>query len=321
VTQRWLDQHRSNFSNRRVCVTGGAGFIGSHLCHALDALGARVTVLDNLVNGKRENLSGCSSRVELTEGSILDEAALARAVAGSEIIFHLAALGSVPASLESPVKYQECNATGTLRVLEAARAAGVRRVVYSASSSAYGNTPTLPKVESMSPDPLSPYAVTKLEGEHLCRAWSVCYGISTISLRYFNIFGPRQRPDSQYAAVIPRFAAWLRAGTQPTIFGDGLQTRDFTHVDNAVHANLLAASTTAALAGEVVNIGCGSRFSLLDLLREMNAVLGTSIASRHEPARRGDVRDSLAAIGRAREVIGYAPVKQFAEGLSATLCS
>ncbi len=302
-------------------MTGGAGFIGSHLCRGLDALGARVTVIDNLVNGRRENLEGCSSRVTLVEGSILDAAALEQAFDGAEVVFHLAALGSVPASLESPAKYQECNATGTMRVLEAARAAKVRRVVYSASSSAYGNTPTLPKIETMSPDPLSPYAVTKLEGEHLCRAWSTCYGISSISLRYFNIFGPRQRPDSQYAAVIPRFAAWLRQGTSPTIFGDGLQTRDFTFVENAVHANLLAASAARGLSGEVVNIGCGAKFSLLDLLAEMNRILGLRIEARFEPTRRGDVRDSLASIDRARDLIGYAPVEHFVGGLRATLAS
>ncbi|MSR28406.1 MAG: NAD-dependent epimerase/dehydratase family protein [Phycisphaerales bacterium] len=302
-------------------MTGGAGFIGSHLVLALDSLGARVSIIDNLVNGKRENLLGQSARVTLEEGSILDHACLDRAIDGATTVFHLAALGSVPASVESPEKFQEVNATGTMRVLQAARKAGASRVVYSASSSAYGNTPTLPKVESMTPDPLSPYAVAKLEGEHFCRAWSSCYRLSTVSLRYFNIFGPRQRPDSQYAAVIPRFAASLREGTAPTIFGDGTQTRDFTFIDNAVHANLLAGSVETVLAGEMVNIGCGAKFSLLELLDQMNSILGTSIAPRFESMRAGDVRDSLASIDRAKRVIGYEPVTLFAEGLRETLAS
>lgn len=249
----------------------------------------------------------------------MDSAALAEAVGGAKIVFHLAALGSVPASLLTPERFQETNATGTMRVLEAARAVGVGRVVYSASSSAYGDTPTLPKVETMIPDPRSPYAVTKLEGEHLCRAWAICFGLSTISLRYFNIFGPRQRPDSQYAAVVPKFATALRQGISPVIFGDGGQTRDFTHVDNAVHANLLAGSSPRKLQGEMVNIGCADKFTLLELLDQMNAILATKVSPRFEPTRQGDVRDSLAAVGAAKALIGYEPVMHFAEGLRATL--
>lgn len=318
LNQRWLEHHQDFYRNRCVCVTGGAGFIGSHIVRALDSMGARITVIDNLVNGQRANIEGCAN-ARLVEASILDPAQLDSAVKGSSVIFHLAALGSVPASVESPAKYQECNATGTLQVLEAARRARVDRVVYSASSSAYGNTPTLPKIETMTPDPLSPYAVTKLEGEHLCRAWSSCYRLSTVSLRYFNIFGPRQRPDSQYAAVIPRFAAWLRGGTAPTIFGDGHQTRDFTFVDNAVHANLLAGSAVRPLCGEMMNIGCGAKFSLLELLEQMQSILGTSIAAKFEPTRAGDVRDSMASIDRAKTLIGYEPVVHFADGLRITL--
>lgn len=315
----WLSQHRSVYVDCPVCITGGAGFIGSHIVSALDQLGARVTVIDNLSNGRLENIEGRSNRVAVIEASILDPAALERAVHGARIVFHLAALGSVPASLLTPERYQETNATGTMAVLNAARHAGASRVVYSASSSAYGDTPTLPKIETMSPDPLSPYAVTKLEGEHLCRAWSICYGLSSVSLRYFNIFGPRQRPDSQYAAVIPKFASCLRQGMSPTIFGDGGQTRDFTHVDNAVHANLLAGSAKQKLHGEMMNIGCGSKFSLLELLDQMNAILGTKISATFAATRQGDVRDSMAAIDRAKTLIGYEPVMQFAEGLRTTL--
>ncbi len=321
VNQRWLDQHRVTYENSSVCVTGGAGFIGSHIVEALDELGAHVTVIDDLSNGKKENLTGRSSRVRLIEASILDAAAIEEATRGAKIVFHLAALGSVPASLVTPDRFQLTNATGTMVVLNAARAAGVGRLVYSASSSAYGDTPTLPKIETMIPDPRSPYAVTKLAGEHLCRAWAICYGVSTISLRYFNIFGPRQRPDSQYAAVIPKFATALRQGLSPTIFGDGGQTRDFTHVSNAVHANLLAGASPRPLQGEMVNIGCADQFTLLELLDQMSAILATKISPTFEPSRKGDVRDSRAAVEAAKALIGYEPVTHFADGLRATLMS
>ncbi len=321
MTASWLDQHRASYLSVPVCVTGGAGFIGSHLVAALDQLGARVTVIDDLSNGRAENLVQRSDRVRLIEGSILDTAAISEATSEARIVFHLAALGSVPASLVTPERFQLTNATGTMLVLNAARSAGVGRVVYSASSSAYGDTPTLPKVETMIPDPRSPYAVTKLAGEHLCRAWAICYGLSTVSLRYFNIFGPRQRPDSQYAAVIPKFATALAQGTAPTIFGDGLQTRDFTHVDNAVHANLLAGSCRRSLQGEMVNIGCAEQFTLLELLDHMNAILATKISPTFAPARTGDVRDSRAAVDAAKALIGFEPVIHFVEGLRATLTS
>lgn len=316
----WLEQHRASYVDCPVCVTGGAGFIGSHIVTTLDRLKARVRVIDDFSNGRASNLEKCSQRVDVIDGSILDSAALARAVQGARVVFHLAALGSVPKSLLVPEQYQATNATGTMLVLNAARNAGCSRVVYSASSSAYGDTPTLPKIETMTPDPRSPYAVTKLEGEHLCRAWSICYGLSTVSLRYFNIFGPRQRPDSQYAAVIPKFATALRQGLSPTIFGDGGQTRDFTHVDNAVHANLLAGLAPRALQGEMMNIGCGAKFSLVELLDQMNAILSTKISATFEPTRQGDVRDSMAAIDRAKSLIGYQPVMHFVDGLRATLC-
>ena len=314
----WLDSHRAAYGGMRVCVTGGAGFIGSHLVEALDALGAHVTVIDDLCNGFRENLSGRSGRVRLIEGSILDADAMARAAEGASVIFHLAALGSVPRSVEEPMRYHRVNVDGTLAVLEAARRTGAR-VSYSASSSAYGDTPTLPKVETMRNDPRSPYAVTKLAGEEYGRAYALCYGVAFVGLRYFNIFGPRQREDSQYAAVIPRWAAAIRAGRKPLVYGDGSQTRDFTHVHNAVHANLLAGRATGTLEGLTVNIGCGEKYSLLELLAQMNGVLGTSATPDFQPPRAGDVKDSLAAIDAARALIGYEPVVTFANGLRSTL--
>lgn len=314
----WLESHRAAYGGMRVCVTGGAGFIGSHLVEALDGLGAHVTAIDDLCNGFRDNLKGRSDRVRLVEGSILDADAMSRAAEGAAVIFHLAALGSVPRSVEEPMRYHRVNVDGTLAVLEVARKTGAR-VAYSASSSAYGDTPTLPKVESMRNDPRSPYAVTKLAGEEYGRAYALCYGVAFVGLRYFNIFGPRQREDSQYAAVIPRWAAAIRAGRRPLVYGDGSQTRDFTHVHNAVHANLLAGRTTRPLEGETVNIGCGEKYSLLELLAQMNAVLGTSAQPDFQPPRAGDVKDSLAAIGAARALIGYEPVVTFADGLRTTL--
>jgi len=317
---RWLEGHAAAYAGASVCVTGGAGFIGSHIVDALDQLGAKVTVIDDLSNGRRANLDKVCDRIRMIEASILDGERLAQAVEGARIVFHLAAIGSVPGSLRDPVRYHEVNATGTIRVLEAARQAGVKRLVYSASSSAYGDTPTLPKIESMKADPRSPYAVTKIAGEHACRAWSLCFGLSTVSLRYFNIFGRRQRPDTPYEAVIPVFATCLRQGQQPTIYGDGQQTRDFTHVDNAVHANLCAGAAKADLQGDMVNIGCGSNFTLTEVLDQMNAVLATKVLAKFAPPRSGDVRDSLASIDRARELIGYEPVRHFADGLRDTLC-
>lgn len=281
--------------------------------------GAVVTVLDDFSNGLEANLIGPASAARLVRGSICDPSALALAIEGAEVVFHLAAIGSVPRSLEMPERYSEVNVTGTMRVLQAARAAGVRRVVYSASSSAYGNTPMLPKAEAVRPDPLSPYAFTKLAGEHLMRAWSSSFGLETVSLRYFNIFGPRQRHDSPYAAVIPKFAMLLRSGVRPQIFGDGSQSRDFTYVDNAVHANILAAAAPDATRGQVINIACGTRFSLLDLLRRMSEILGVSCDPEFLPARIGDIRDSEADISAAEALIGYVVQVPFEVGLRRTL--
>ena len=300
-------------------MTGGAGFIGSHLSDALVELGAKVRIVDDLSNGREANLAGPARAAAFERGSILDDAALDRAFAGADTVFHQAALGSVPRSIEVPALYHQVNVDGTLRVLEAARRHGVRRIVYAASSSAYGNTPTLPKSESVRPDPLSPYAYTKLAGEHLMRAWALCYGLQTVSLRYFNISGPRQRHDSPYAAVIPMFAEALRSGGRPVIYGDGLQTRDFTFVANVVHANLLAASTQRELQGEMCNIACGTRYSLLELVEAMSAALGVRASIDFQPGRTGDVRDSEADIRLAADLLGYRGIVPFGEGLRATL--
>jgi len=311
--------HSGKSAARHVCVTGGAGFIGSHIVDALVTRGDSVTVLDDLSTGSRDNLARHGDKVRLVVGSILDPDALRLAFADAELVYHEAALCSVPASIESPRKYCEVNITGTLNVLEAARQAGVRRVVYAASSSAYGNQDALPVSESLTPDPISPYAATKLAGEHLLRAYAACYDISCISLRYFNVYGPRQAPDSPYAAVVPKFAAAMLAGRKPIIFGDGEQTRDFTFVGNVVHANLLAGDSQAPLKGEVVNIGCGERSSVNDLLHRITAHLKLPADCDKRPPRAGDVRDSMASIDRAHDLIGYRPIVPFAEGLRITL--
>jgi UDP-glucose 4-epimerase len=299
-----------------VAVTGGAGFIGSHLVDALCALGAEVVALDDLSNGRLANLAGEGARARFVEGSIASDAALDAALAGAELVFHLAAKGSVPQSIEAPRAYHEVNVGGTLAVLEACRRHGVRRVVYAASSSAYGDQPGLPKVEGMVPDPRSPYAYSKLACEHLMRAWSRCYGLETVSLRYFNIFGPRQRHDSPYAAVVPIFAERMRAGDRPVIYGDGLQTRDFTHVANAVHANLLAGARPGALAGEMVNVACGESFTLIELVERIGALLGARVDPEFRPMRTGDVMHSRASIDAARALLGYEVIVPFAEGLA-----
>ncbi|MGH7214437.1 MAG: NAD-dependent epimerase/dehydratase family protein, partial [Tepidisphaeraceae bacterium] len=296
----WPRLHGDLFRGARALVTGGAGFIGSHLADALARLGASVVVLDNLAGGSRQNLSAIAP-VEFVEGSILDPAVVARAMRGVRYVFHQAALGSVPASVERPREFHDVNVTGTLNVLEVARVAKVQRVLFAASSSAYGDSPTLPKSESMSAAPRSPYAATKLAGEALMGAYAASYGLDTVSLRYFNIFGPRQNANSAYAAVIAAFAKALLSGQSPVIHGDGEQSRDFTYVDNAVHANLLAARSQRPLNGVVLNVAVGERVTVNELLREMAALLGRAdLKPEHRPERAGDVKHSLADLTRAQ---------------------
>jgi nucleoside-diphosphate-sugar epimerase len=306
-----------------VCITGGAGFIGSHLAERLLGLGAHVTVIDDLSNSSFDHvasmLDGYGRQYRFVHASILEPGGLDDAIAGADIVFHEAALGSVPRSVEQPERFHAVNATGTLRVLEAARSWSVRRVVYAASSSAYGDQPTLPKRESQMPQPRSPYAQSKLSGEHAMAVWAACYGLSTVSLRYFNVFGPRQRADSAYAAVIPAFAQALLDGRAPTIYGDGSQTRDFTHVDNVVQANLLAGASPRELQGEVVNIGAGGRISIKRLLTLIAELLGVDALPRYEAGRPGDVADSMAEIAAAKELLGYEPIVSVEDGLSRTV--
>ncbi len=318
------DSLRGLYDNRRVCVTGGAGFIGGHLVDALTSLGASVTVIDDLSNSTAEHLAGLiemdPGRVRFVHASILDEPAMQRAVESSSVVFHLAAICSVPRSVEDPARAWAVNATGVLRVLEAARHAGVRRVVYSASSSAYGNATQMPVDETVIPSPLSPYAASKLAGESLLTAYAESYGMSALSLRYFNIFGPRQPAGSPYSGVVPIFASKLLAGERPRILGDGSQTRDFTYVGNAVLANLLAGVSSAPLTGQVVNIGAGVRTSIAELATRMIEAFGlTSLTPDFGPPRTGDVLHSCADIRRAKDLIGYEPITGFEEGLRLTL--
>ncbi len=309
----------SAYRGLSTLVTGGAGFIGSHLVRALGDAGARVRVLDNLCAGNAANLAEVSGGIEFVQGDITDPAQCERAAAGVAVVFHLAALGSVPGSVADPIRYNAANVAGTLHVLEAARRAGARRVVYSASSSAYGESPLLPKREDMSPSPKSPYAAGKLAGEYYARVYAAVYNLSTVSLRYFNVFGPRQNPLSQYAAVIPAFIRAVLRNEPPDIYGDGRQTRDFSHVSNVVRANMLAGSCSRSLAGEVINVACGRNISLLALLERIEDLLGRKVPRRHLPPRAGDVRDSLADITQAGVILGYEPITDFDEGLRQTV--
>jgi nucleoside-diphosphate-sugar epimerase len=300
-------------------ITGGAGFIGSSIARALLARGDRVRIIDNFFSGRRENLADIAGDVDLVQADIRDEAALARAVNGVEVVFHEAAIPSVPRSLADPISSHDANATGTLKVLAAAKKAGVRRVVYAASSSAYGDTPTLPKVESMRPAPLSPYAVSKLAGEHYCAVYAGAYGLETVSLRYFNVFGPRQDPQSEYAAVIPRFITAAQAGKGVTIYGDGTQSRDFCFIDNTVQANLAAASAPAdAVSGRVFNIACGAAVSLNQVVKMVADIVGHHVPITYATGRVGDVKHSLADITEARTRLGYLGDIDFGEGLKRT---
>ena len=295
-------------------VTGGAGFIGSHIVDRLVQNGKKVRVLDNFSTGKRANIEHNLGEIDLINGSLTDMGTVRRAVEGVDYVLHQGALPSVPRSVNDPIGSNDANINGTLNLLVAARDACVKRLVFASSSSVYGDSPSLPKHERMPPDPLSPYALTKLAGECYCRLFTDLYGLETVSLRYFNVFGPRQDPESQYAAVIPKFIKCMLKGERPVIYGDGLQSRDFTYVENNVEANILACSAPRAV-GEVMNIACGDRFSLLDLVDIINRILGTSIEPVFEPARPGDVKHSQADISKARELIGFEPKVGFVEGL------
>ncbi len=305
-------------SNTTYLVTGGAGFIGSHMVEALVRQGHAVRVVDDFSTGKRENLAPLQDRIDLHEVSVTDRAALDEAMRGVDYVFHLAALASVPRSVKDPVANNRVNVDGTLNVLLAARDAGVRRVTYAGSSSAYGNIESEFKREDMAPCPLSPYAVAKLAAEYYCQAFTEVYGLETVIVRYFNVFGPRQDPHSAYAAVIPKFMMAMLGGQRPMVEGDGLQSRDFTYIDNVVHGTLLAAHTPG-VAGQTFNIACGDRIDLLEMIALLNDILGTAIEPEFVAPRPGDVRHSRADIGKARELLGYAPVVSFREGLARTL--
>jgi nucleoside-diphosphate-sugar epimerase len=305
-----------------VLVTGGAGFIGSHLVEGLLRAGHSVRVLDDFATGRRENLRHLAGEFELIEGSILDPGTLQRALGGVAVVYHEAAIPSVPRSVRNPGMSNEVNVTGTLNVLIAARDAGVRRLVYAGSSSAYGATSEgaargAARVESLPTRPMSPYAVAKLAGEHYCQVFARIYGMETACLRYFNVFGPRQDPKSEYAAVIPKFITAMLAGSPLTIFGDGTQSRDFTFVGNVVRANLLAI-TAPAVSGEVMNIGCGQQTSLNDLAHQLGQIAGEPPQIDYQPARAGDVPHSLADISKARALLGYEPAVSLSDGLRAT---
>ncbi len=300
-------------------VTGGAGFIGSSLVRGLVSRGEDVRVVDDFSTGKRENLEPFAGKIEVLQGSVDDPRMVEKAMAGVDYVLHQAALPSVQRSVESPLASHASNLTGTLVLLEAARKAGVRRFVYASSSSVYGDSPTLPKVETMPPNPLSPYAVGKLGGELYCRVFHRLHGLETISLRYFNVFGPGQSPDSVYAAVVPRFITALKKGEPPVIYGDGRQSRDSTYIENVVQANLAACTAAGEAAGEAFNIAFGQRATLLELLAKMASLRGEPVNPRFEPGRRGDVRDSLADIGKARRLLGYRPEVSLDEGLAKTM--
>src|SRR6266581_8055388 len=284
-------------------VTGGAGFIGSHIAAALVSSGARVRIIDDLSTGYRENVAEIGGDVDFIQASLTDHQALTRALQDVELVFHEAAIPSVPRSVEKPVETHEASVNATFSLLLAARERRVRRVIYAASSSAYGDQPQSPKREDMRPDPLSPYAVAKLVGEYYCQVFTRVYGLETVSLRYFNVFGPRQDPSSQYSGVISRFISALLSGERPVIYGDGEQSRDFTYIDNVVSANLKAAETSKGL-GQIINIANGKRISLNQLLQELISLTGRSnVEADYQKFRRGDVRDSLADITRAREFL------------------
>jgi UDP-glucose 4-epimerase len=303
---------------RTFLVTGGAGFIGSHISTALVERGDKVRVLDNLCTGHLSNLAHLEGKIEFIQADLNDTDKVAEAVRGVDCIFHEAALASVPRSVERPLDTHAACVTGTVNLLDQARKAGVRRLVYAASSSAYGDQPTSSKRETDLPAPLSPYGAAKLAAEFYCQSFTHTYGFETVSIRYFNVFGPRQDPNSQYSAVIPLFITAMLAGRQPTVYGDGGQSRDFTYVANVVHGNLLAADAPN-VAGRVFNVANGRQTSLLELLAILNELLGTNVQPVFAPARVGDVRESLADISQARKHLAYEPLVDFNEGLKRSI--
>jgi UDP-glucose 4-epimerase len=305
----------------KYLVTGGAGFIGSSISERLLAAGETVRIIDDFSTGRRVNVETLKGKFDLFEGSICDANIVTRAMEGVDVVFHEAAIPSVARSVAEPAASMLANVQGTTVILDGARRAGVKRLVFAASSSAYGDTPTLPKVETMTPAPLSPYAVSKLTGEHLLRVFASLYGIETVSLRYFNVFGPRQDPASEYAAVIPKFITAAIKKTRPVVFGDGEQTRDFCYIDNTVDANLAAASTKNKLTGQVVNIACAERISLNQLISYIGEEAGHKMEPEYRERRAGDVKDSLADITAAREVIGYEPKVKVRDGLKKTFAA
>lgn len=324
--KRSEDNYESSFAGKSIAVTGGAGFIGSHLARKLVALDTDVRIIDDLSGSSLDNLAPIKSSIKFNHASILDPDALAETIAGAEIIFHEAALASVPASIEDPQRYHEVNITGTMRVLEAARKYNVKRVVFASSSSVYGDLPSLPKYETDRPQPLSPYAMQKLTSEYLLDVWARCYQLTTISLRYFNIFGPGQSADSAYAAVVAAFAKALLKNKPPRIFGDGSASRDFTFIDNVVQANLRAAAIPrdqlqSQLAGRppIFNVACGKQTTVLELANAMITQTNPDLTPTFDPPRAGDVLHSLADISLASEILGFTPTTRLDEGLKQTI--
>ncbi|MFA4941810.1 MAG: SDR family oxidoreductase [Patescibacteria group bacterium] len=306
----------------KYLITGGAGFIGSNIAKELLARGEKVRILDNFSTGKRENVEGFKNNpnFELVEGDLRDLETVKKACEGVDFILHQGALPSVPRSIKDPMGVNEVNTLGTLNILEAAKEFGIKRVVFASSSSIYGNDPTLPKHEEMSVSPLSPYALTKYAGERYCQLYHQLYGLETVALRYFNVFGPNQDPSSEYSAVIPKFIKLISENKRPTIYGDGTNSRDFTFVANNVAANI-AACTAEKASGQVMNIACGERYTLLDLIKAINEILGKNIEPEFQPERTGEVKHSMADISRAQEILDFAVKTKFKEGLEETIKS
>ena len=303
----------------KYLVTGGAGFIGSNITKKLLERGETVRILDNLATGRLKNIEPFLSKIDFHKGDLTNLADCQKAVAGIDYVLHQGAVPSVPRSVDDPIMTNAANISGTLNMLVASRDAKVKRFVYAASSSAYGDSPVMPKVETMETHPKSPYAVQKLVGEQYCQLFAKLYGLETVCIRYFNVFGPNQDPNSVYSAVIPLFIKAILKGKEPVIFGDGLTSRDFTYVDNNVEANILAATSKQKVAGEVINIACGYEVSLNQLAEKINKFLGTSVGVNYKPERVGDVKHSLADIGKAERLLGYKPLITFDEGLAKTI--